>query len=198
MKALLPFLLWRTESSLLLCLGLLKPVWAIHHLHWLSLGHHPREAAHRVAHHFLASDEIVGANQLFLLVLSSLLGIALLVSWVHLLLLALDVHRRVRSDAVLRWSWRWLWTVCALLTHHLCLQAARATNQVVVLLKQTERVRRWPIHTLVQQTLSVGTCRSFLSCSRSQPWCWTSACWSKTALPTLVSFTRAADCLSTC
>ena len=147
-----------------------------------------------IAHHFLLvttwDSEVASANKILLLVMGSLLLVALLVS---LLSLALDVHWWLRPDAVLRRCWAWLLGGRALLAHHAVVKAVGdASDEVVVLLDEPERVRRWTSIMAVvncsftQQTLGVRTSRSFLCSSWSETTAWVVG--SEASLTSLVTF----------
>ena len=64
-----------------------------------------------------------------------------------------------------------------------------SSHQVVIMLSEAERIRRWAIYvvtSLLCQTLGIWTSWTFLSSARAQP--IIVVAWSKTTLASLISF----------
>ena len=127
--ALFPFGLgWRVPASILV--GTCS---TLHHrvsMHALSVGHHAIVATGVRKHLVLASVCCIVHHAVLLLSVVCLLSATLS--------LTLDIHRRMRSDSVLRRSRAWFLRASSLFSHHLivhmCTLASGATNQVVMLL----------------------------------------------------------------
>ena len=153
-----------------------------------------------IGQHFLlicASYKIVGDKTLFLWasLLIALVGI-ICTSSCLILPLTLDIDWRLRSYSVLGWGRTRFLGVTSLLGNHLAIESMLlisshvATEQIIVLLSQTKRVR-WRtidiVATLFGKTLSVWTCWSLLCGSWTQAIIVVILSWSKTSLTSLVS-----------
>ena len=128
---------------------------------------------------------------IFLLLISILITLIILA-------LSFNIHRWLWSNSVFTWCRARFLRTCSLFsTHSNDIATSRhiATHQVVVLWNQTKWVRRRTSMTIMMNsifrynsinTLSVGTCRSFLSGSRPQTLTVRALTRSKTSLTSLV------------
>ena len=203
--ALFPFwFTWGITSDLLiLCsiIHILALSWTTNYvvvMHTLALRHHSTESS-SVGEHFvtIGSSKILAADHILVFLASC----KMLVLSSSVILLAFNIYRRLRSNSVFGRSWTWFLRVGSTLFSH-ALTADRViiltirntvAHQIVMLLYETKWIR-WGsvvVHTIVfGKTLSVWTCWSFLSSSRSQTLSTIALIWTDAIGSSLVGFLR--------